>query len=406
MKKWEDIIKDKLEEPDGALPENVFAEFHARLDGALPAPAQKRFPLVWVVAAAAAACLAAVLFLRHSSSPDDGIQIIQQPAAPLATVVDSTEVAVKEALLTQQLVAQAVMPGAVRRPAAREEKMEKDVKAEEVAVENVGSSESVENEKKEEITEPSERVEEYNKGITSVDLVKPSLAPISIAVPVAGAVGGGIVAASLLATAKINLKEVSVSEPQIDYRQVRAEYLRTIDELSGKGSTPGPAIGVEDDPVTGHKHCLPLKAGLSARIPVSDRLYITTGLEYALYPSTFVFSQAGEKKQYAHYMGIPARLDWSIASGRWLDVYLGGGIEGSFGLGATFDGIRVRNKDLNLSFLGAGGLQLNLTKNLGLYVEPQVSWTIPIRTQGLETYRSEHPFMFSVGTGLRITFGK
>jgi hypothetical protein len=315
-------------------------------------------------------------------------------------------VAVKEALLTQQLVAQAVMPGAVRRPAAREEKMEKDVIAEEVAVENVGSSESVENEKNEEITEPSETVEGYNKGITSVELVKPGLSPISIAVPVAGAVGGGVVAASLLATAKINLKEVSVSEPQIDYRQVRAEYLRTIDKLSEKGSSPGPAIGVEDDPVKGHKHCLPLKAGLSARIPVSNRLNITTGLEYALYPSTFVFSKAGEMKQYAHYLGIPARLDWSIASGRWLDVYLGGGIEGDFGLGATFDGMRVRNKDLNFSLLGAGGLQLNLTKNLGLYVEPQVSWTIPIRTQGLETYRSEHPFMFSVGTGLRITFGK
>ena len=406
MKKWEDIIKDKLEEPDGALPENVFAEFHARLDGALPAPAQKRFPLVWVVAAAAAACLAAVLFLRHSSSPDDGIQIIQQPATPLATVVDSTEVAVEEALPTQQLVAQDVMPGAVRRPAAREEKMEKDVIAEEVAVENVGSSESVENEKNEEITEPSETVEGYNKGITSVELVKPGLSPISIAVPVAGAVGGGVVAASLLATAKINLKEVSVSEPQIDYRQARAEYLRTIDKLSEKGSSPGPAIGVEDDPVTGHKHCLPLKAGLSARIPVSNRLYITTGLEYALYPSTFVFSKAGEMKQYAHYLGIPARLDWSIASGRWLDVYLGGGIEGDFGLGATFDGMRVRNKDIYFSLLGAGGLQLNLTKNLGFYVEPQVSWTIPIRTQGLETYRSEHPFMFSLGTGLRITFGK
>ena len=288
------------------------------------------------------------------------------------------------------------MPGAVRRPAAREE----------VAVENVGSSESVENEKNEEITEPSETVEGYNKGITSVELVKPGLSPISIAVPVAGAVGGGVVAASLLATAKINLKEVSVSEPQVDYRQVRAEYLRTIDELSEKGSSPGPAVGVEDDPVTGHKHYLPLKAGLSARIPVSNRLYITTGLEYALYPSTFVFSKAGEMKQYAHYLGIPARLDWSIASGRWLDVYLGGGIEGDFGLGATFDGMRVRNKDIYFSLLGAGGLQLNLTKNLGFYVEPQVSWTIPIRTQGLETYRSEHPFMFSVGTGLRITFGK
>ena len=27
MRKWEDIIKDKMEEPEGALPESVFAEF-------------------------------------------------------------------------------------------------------------------------------------------------------------------------------------------------------------------------------------------------------------------------------------------------------------------------------------------------------------------------------------------
>ena len=35
MRKWEDIIKDKLEEADGELPESVFAEFRARRGGAV-----------------------------------------------------------------------------------------------------------------------------------------------------------------------------------------------------------------------------------------------------------------------------------------------------------------------------------------------------------------------------------
>ena len=47
MRQWEDIIKDKMEEPEGALPESVFAEFCARREAASAAPAPKRFPLMW-----------------------------------------------------------------------------------------------------------------------------------------------------------------------------------------------------------------------------------------------------------------------------------------------------------------------------------------------------------------------
>ena len=49
MRQWEDIIKDKMEEPEGALPESVFAEFCARREAASAAPAPKRFPLMWAV---------------------------------------------------------------------------------------------------------------------------------------------------------------------------------------------------------------------------------------------------------------------------------------------------------------------------------------------------------------------
>ena len=56
--------------------------------------------------------------------------------------------------------------------------------------------------------------------------------------------------------------------------------------------------------------------------------------------------------------------------------------------------------------MGAGGIQFNITKRIGIYVEPELSWTVPSENHVLETWRSEYPFMFSVATGLRINFGK
>ena len=53
MRKWEDIVKDKMEEFDETLPESVFVEFHAMRNGAAPDPAPKRFPLVWALVPAA-----------------------------------------------------------------------------------------------------------------------------------------------------------------------------------------------------------------------------------------------------------------------------------------------------------------------------------------------------------------
>ena len=153
-------------------------------------------------------------------------------------------------------------------------------------------------------------------------------------------------------------------------------------------------------------HYFPLKLGLSARFPIRERLSITTGLDYSWYKSSFTYALSGEKIQNAHYLGIPVRLDWTLASGKWLDVYLGGGVEGDWCLGATLAGERIAKDGFSASLLGAGGIQFNPTKHVGLYLEPQLSWSFTPQKPVLETYRTENPLMFSLAAGLRFTIGK
>lgn len=71
---------------------------------------------------------------------------------------------------------------------------------------------------------------------------------------------------------------------------------------------------------------------------------------------------------------------------------------------AAFDAGQMIAKDgIGFSLIGAGGFQLNINKNLGLFLDPTFSWSIPSDNRKFDTYRSEHPFMFMVSTGLRAT---
>lgn len=187
-----------------------------------------------------------------------------------------------------------------------------------------------------------------------------------------------------------------------------AEY---IDYLASNmfhgGSTNNPKKDQTDEPQVDNRqkitHHMPIKAALSVRTPVAEKLYLTTGLEYSRYVSTYTYSLSGNHKQVANYLGIPLRMDWTFVSNRWLDLYLGGGIEAEWCLGATMDGKSIGKDKFSMSLLGAGGLQLNVTKNIGIYVEPEVSWKMTLEDPVLATYRTEHPLMFAVATGIRLT---
>ena len=135
-------------------------------------------------------------------------------------------------------------------------------------------------------------------------------------------------------------------------------------------------------------------------------LDVTTGVDYSMYSSKFTYSLSGEKTQIARYVGVPVRLDWTFASGRWFEAYIGGGMEGDWCVGATLAGRKIKKDGPTLSLIGAGGMQLNVTRQLGLYVEPQLSWSMPSRARVLDTYRSGNPIAFLTTGGIRFSFGR
>ena len=392
MRNWEDIVKDKLEEPDGTLPESVFAEFQARRSGAAPAPAARRSPLVWVVATAVAAGLAAILLLRKPSVPEDSIRIVPQPVPTVAVASDSTAVEAEEPLPVRPLIAQAPVPKAAAPKTVAPKAEEPEVAEPEIVEPEPVRPEVVEPEEEPTVSEPVAAEPAVATASPFVPQDTPARSVDMHIAPAAGIVAGGGLLAALLAP--IAGKGDLMSEQASSYSE--PSYGNPLD------CNP-PSFLNEVDHFT---HTFPFKGGFSVGIPVSDRLRITTGLEYSLYQTRVSFTKSGEKKQAAHYLGVPLRLDGSLASNLWLDVYVGGGVSGDWCVGATLAGIDIPRDGFSFSLLGAGGVQFKVTRHLGLYVEPEISWTLPSEKRVLETYRSAHPFLFSVATGLRINLDK
>ena len=395
MRNWEDIVKEKLEEPDGTLPESVFAEFQARRSGAAPAPAARRSPLVWVVATAVAAGLAAILLLRKPSVPEDSIRIVPQPVPTVAVASDSTAVEAEEPLPVRPLIAQAPVPKAAAPKTVAPKAEEPEVAEPEIVEPEPVRPEVVEPAEEPTVSEPVAAEPAVATASPFVPQNTPARSVDMHIAPAAGIVAGGGLLAALLAP--IAGKGDLMSEQASSYSE--PSYGNPLD------CNP-PSFLNEVDHFT---HTFPFKGGFSVGIPVSDRLRITTGLEYSLYQTRVSYTMvemSGVKKQAAHYLGVPLRLDWSLASNRWLDVYVGGGVSGDWCVGATLAGKEIPRDGFSFSLLGAGGVQFNMTRHLGLYVEPEISWTLPSEKRVLETYRSAHPFLFSVATGLRINLDK
>ena len=454
MKTWENIIKDKLERTDAALPESLFTEFLTRLDAsgspgtAVPAarPAARRRPLLWALVPAAAAGLAAVLLLSHPSIPEDGVQVMSQPEAPIAIATDPVEASIpKETPLEANTPAtQLLTPKSAGHPAvySQEQVFTESAEPAESSDESPASESVTPETDNTPIPEPQDEKHVSAPVIPASSPYIPNdsgIKPVGLkAAPAAGAVaGGGLLAA-------IVTQFIGSGMPA----NVAPVFPGDI-EGDGRFATYEQMLAAMKDRSTGeHKHYpMLVKGGISVGIPIAERLKITTGLEYSQYRSSFTWyfvpkdggwPYYGEKEQLVQYLGMPLRLDWSFAKSRMLDVYIGGGIAADYCIGATLTDKRpkvartVENLDRDgfvFYLLGASGVQVNVNKRVGFYLEPEVTWTgakapksqaeettyppgyygtqtTTSESNGLETYRTEHPLMFSLSTGLRINLGK
>ena len=156
-----------------------------------------------------------------------------------------------------------------------------------------------------------------------------------------------------------------------------------------------------------YQHEIPVSVGLSARFFLTDRLSINTGLNYTRYKSlrTRWFASTHDQQkdwQYAHYLGIPVRLDWMIVNKKHFNFYLGAGVQADKCIYATVGGERLHEKEVLFGLNGAMGLQFNIVPMVGLYFEPDISYSL--NEGSIQTYRIREPFMISVRGGIRFNF--
>ena len=411
MKEWEDIIKDRLEGYESTLPEGSLEQFRTRRMASGGTSSRKRArPAAWLLVAAAAACLAIVFIPRNQDVAEEGVQIVPAPVAEVPeTDVQDTPGDTTDAMdtIVPRLIAQnissdrffaehvnPVIPVESAKPAEIEETVETETNN--ITTDTTALETSTPFQYQEPANDKSPSLPLDDNGIK-----QDKKSGANIGTVIAGVLGTGMAGALIPGfSGLLAVKSADVTTLPINY----------FDVIGASQSYLNGGYGYPElkDMLVGANHNLPLRVGLSARIPVSNRLGITTGATYSLYSSEFDYSESGHKKQYARYAGIPVRLDWTIATTkrRRIEVYAGAGFEGDFCLAATFGGQDIKKDGFGLSLLGAGGVQWNIAGKLGLYLEPELSWGLTSKNRVLETYRSEHPLMFSATTGLRLTLGK
>ena len=165
-------------------------------------------------------------------------------------------------------------------------------------------------------------------------------------------------------------------------------------------------------------HYMPITFSLALKYQMNNRFGLETGLNYSRLKSEFEMGTNGNtinEQQTIHYLGIPLKGTYNIYNGKLWNLYGNFGVTMDIPVYAPLSTSYFVNGTMELNekstlhapwqwSVGTGlGLQYNLTPNVGLFAEPSLQYYIP--TGGsIETYRTEHPFTFSLPLGIRITW--
>lgn len=158
------------------------------------------------------------------------------------------------------------------------------------------------------------------------------------------------------------------------------------------------------------KHNMPVSFGATVSYSLNDRLALTSGLVYTLATSSFehgTSSNASKDEQTLHYVGIPLTASYTVWSNNWLKTYVNAGGQADFNVSAKVE-TEGHTTDIDkdraqLSVGAAAGVQLNVVKQMGVYVEPGVRYYFD-NGSNVQTVFKEHPCNFSLQMGLRWNF--
>ena len=377
MEDWIDIIRQRLQKAEAPLPSGDWEAFEA---SALPVKRPRVLP--WVISALAAAAVAAVLLL---SKPKEE-SALEQPLASVERVEADTLASIAEVLPSDSMFQPSTLSSTpvVRKPTAvstlpDQVSVEEPVPQNPVAEQEPDATEEVIDEP---VAEPSVP-QETNSIEESAwkDVFEPEQP--------SGAKSGHRIAVSPYIGSTGNLSRT------FSFNRVPiGEYLFT-------AAPDLPTTPKENNSI---RHSLPLSFGLEISYFPASRLALTSGLELSVYNSVFTVPIFGEQRQRVHYLGIPLKADWVAWQAGRFSAWLGAGGKVDRCVRARVNDKAVQDNTLNWAVMADASLQFALTEHLGLYVQPEVSWYFKPSKPVLQTYRTEHPLMFTVGAGFRIGF--
>jgi RNA polymerase sigma-70 factor (ECF subfamily) len=163
---------------------------------------------------------------------------------------------------------------------------------------------------------------------------------------------------------------------------------------------------------------MPVTWSLALKYRLNNRFGLESGLSYSRLVSDFEMGADGNsihEQQRIHYVGFPMRGVYNMFGGKLWSLY------GCLGLTTEIPVHSILSSDFyvngqyeasdkttirapwQFSTTFGLGLQYHLTPNVGFFVEPSLQYYIPMKTD-IETYRTEHPFTFSLPLGIRFTW--
>lgn len=172
---------------------------------------------------------------------------------------------------------------------------------------------------------------------------------------------------------------------------------------------------------TEYKHRLPVRVGLNVAYRLTDRLSVESGVSYTRLSSDM---KDGTKDNYSSgsqkldYIGVPLNVKYRAFAYRRLSLYASAGLltEKCVSGKATHEYVisgekkkreteDVAAKPWQLSVNAALGAQFDVFSNVGVYVEPGVSYYFDDHSP-LSTIYKEKPLNFNLNLGVRYTIGK
>ena len=149
-------------------------------------------------------------------------------------------------------------------------------------------------------------------------------------------------------------------------------------------------------------HSIPYSFGLNISMAINDKVAVTGGVDISIYHSRITINNI-LNIQNAYYLGIPLSLDWTFWQSGSVSAWIGGGGKVDRLVYGKFGTDRIKDNTLNWSIIGDLGIQYDLTKNVGVFLAPEVSYYFKPENPVIQTYRTENPLMFTVGAGLRFS---